>query len=199
MGQNRLAAPKKKAATMNAHIVFIDESGLMMAPVVRRTWAPRGKTPILKQVGRDYKKVSVIAALVVSPQRWRVRLCFSMHTNNNITGFRVVRFLSHMRRMIKGPILLIWDRSNTHRAKIVQRYFDANPGAVRSFFPPYAPELNPVEPFWAWLKTNPLANWAAPDVHVLQKTARYHAKVVQNRPKLLCSFLYATPLFLRPK
>jgi transposase len=26
------------------------------------------------------------------------------------------------------------------------------------FFPPYAPELNPVEYLWAWLKTNPLAN-----------------------------------------
>jgi transposase len=172
LGQDGLAAPKKKAFGLNAHIVFIDESGLMMAPVVRRTWAPIGKTPILKQVGRSHKKVSVVAALSVPPRRRRVGLFFSMHTDTNITGVRVVRFLRHLRRHIRKPILLVWDRSNTHRAKVVSRFFAEHGGWDAASFPAYAPELNPVEALWAWLKTNPLANWAPPDVHVLGTTAR---------------------------
>jgi transposase len=191
-----LAGHKKKAAALNAHIVFIDESGLMMAPVVRRTWAPKGKTPILKQVGRSHKKVSVIAALAVPPRRRRVRMFFSMHTDTNITGVRVVRFLRHLRRHIRKPIILVWDRSNTHRAKVVTRFFGEHPGWAAASFPPYAPDLNPVEALWAWLKTNPLANWAPLDVKTLGITARYHAKNLKKRPDLLRSFLKATPLFL---
>jgi transposase len=196
LGQDGLAAPKKKAFDLNAHIIFIDESGLMMAPVVRRTWAPMGKTPILKQVGRSHKKVSVIAALSVPPRRRRVGLFFSMHTDTNITGVRVVRFLRHLRRHIRKPILLVWDRSNTHRAKVVSRFFAEHGGWEAASFPAYAPELNPVEALWAWLKTNPLANWAPPDVHVLGTTARYHTRMIRKRPGLLKSFLTATPLFL---
>jgi putative transposase len=195
MGENRLAAPKKKAFDLNASLVFIDESGLMMAPVVRRTWAPQGKTPILKQAGRSHKKVSVIAALIVPPHRRRVGLHFAMHTDANITATRVVRFLRHLRRHLRKSILLVWDRSNTHRAKIVNRFFEDTDRWMPEFFPPYAPELNPVEAVWGWLKTNPLANWAPPDVKTLGTTARYHTQRLRNRPDLVRSFLKSTPLF----
>ena len=67
------------------------------------------------------------------------------------------------------------------------------------FFPPYAPELNPAEPLWSYLKMNPLANHAPADIHLLSRTARYHARKIRNKPDILRSFLYATPLFLRPK
>jgi len=168
----------------------------MMAPVVRRTWAPKGKTPILKQVGRSHKKVSVIAALAVPPRRRRVRLFFSMHADTNITAAKVIRFLRHLRRHIRKSIILVWDRSNTHRAKIVGRFFATRGGWSAAHFPAYAPELNPVEAVWAWLKTNPLANWAPTDVKTLGATARYHAQALKKRPDLLRSFLKATPLFL---
>jgi len=196
LGQDGLAAPKKKAFDLNAHIVFIDESGLMMAPVCRRTWAPKGKTPILKQVGRSHKKVSVIAALAVPPKRRRVGMFFSMHTDTNITAARVLRFLRHLRRHIRKPIFLVWDRSNTHRAKIVNRFLEDHGGWSAAFFPAYAPELNPVEALWAWLKTNPLANWAPPNVRTLGTVARYHTRGIRKRSNLLRSFLTATPLFL---
>lgn len=168
----------------------------MMAPVVRRTWAPKGQTPILKQVGRSHKKISVIAALALPPRRRRVGLFFSMHTDTNITGVRVVRFLRLLRRHIRKPIILVWDRSNTHRAKVVNRFFAKYGHWTAAFLPAYAPELNPVEALWAWLKTNPLANWAPPDVYVLGAIARHHTRRICKRPALLRSFLTATPLFL---
>jgi hypothetical protein len=33
----------KKARRLGAHLVFVDESGFLLIPTVRRTWAPRGK------------------------------------------------------------------------------------------------------------------------------------------------------------
>ena len=62
---------------MNAVIAFIDESGLLMHPLVRRSWAPRGQTPILHQKTRSYSKVSAIAAVTVAPQNARVGLTFA--------------------------------------------------------------------------------------------------------------------------
>ena len=52
----------------------MDESGLLMAPLVRRTWAPRGQPPDLDQGGGPRQKVSVAAALGLSPRRDRLGL-----------------------------------------------------------------------------------------------------------------------------
>jgi len=64
------------------------------------------------------------------------------------------------------------------------------------FLPPYAPELNPVESFWCYLKMNPLANHAALDVEELHTRAEHHAADIAGDQFLLRSFLKATPLSL---
>ena len=171
----------------------------MMAPLVRRTWAPRGQTPVLYQKTRSYKKVSVIAALTVPPKYMRVGLYFSLYSNTNVTAKRAVRFLSHLCRQIQGPIMVVWDRGMAHRAKVVNRLLQRRKNLHCDFFPPYAPELNPVEQLWGHLKTNPLANWAPHDLESLAYKARYQTGRLRKRKGLLRSFLYTTPLFLRPE
>ncbi len=79
----------------------------------------------------------------------------------------------------------------------MDRHFARSKRMHRAYFPPYAPELNPVEMLWSYLKRNPLANVAAPDVDALFRTTRYHARRLRSRKELLRSFLYATPLFSR--
>ncbi|EQD76123.1 Transposase, partial [mine drainage metagenome] len=69
---------KKNSARRGSTLVFSDEAGFLMAPLVRRTWAPRGVTPVLPQRGRSRRQVSVIAALSISPRRHRVRSSFGM-------------------------------------------------------------------------------------------------------------------------
>lgn len=192
-----MAAHKKKARRLNADIVFIDESGFLMAPVVRRTWAPRGETPIILQRGRGWQKVSAIAALTVSPRGRRVGLYFSLFSNANITASEVIRFLRQLYRQLKKRLIIIWDRSNTHRAKSVNRFFESN-RLERESFPAYSPHLNPVEMVWGYLKHHSMPNFAAIDVETLSRTTRYHATKVRQRKPLLRSFLYATPLFSRP-
>jgi transposase len=192
-----LAQGKKNAAQLGASLVFLDESGLLMMPLVRRTWAPRGQTPFLRQRTNSSRKVSAIAVLIVSPHRDRVRLVFRLHPNANINAASVLSFLQHLSRHVHGPIVLLWDRLLAHRARIVQAYI-AKKGTWRSeFLPPYAPELNPVEYTWNYLKTNSMANETITDLGMLTKTARRHGRALQRRERLLRSFMKHTPLFLR--
>lgn len=195
MGQDGLGSDQKKTCRLNAYQVFLDESGFLMAPLVRRTWAPRGKTPILLQRGRAHQKVSAIAALVVSPRRHRVRLFFRLHPHLAIKGPLVKDFLCHLYRHLPGRSILIWDRLNTHRARIVTRYLALKTRTTVEYFPPYAPELNPAEYVWGYLKTNPLANCPAFDIDGLTTSTRYHTRCLQRKPHLLRSFLYSSSLF----
>ena len=62
---------------------------------------------------------------------------------------------------------------------------------------PYAPELNPVENVWNYLKMNSMANEALYDLETLKKTTRRHGRTIQHRQPLLRSLMKHTPLFLR--
>jgi transposase len=198
VGQAGVAAHQKGAARLNAALVFLDESGFMMAPLVRRSWAPRGATPLLYQRGRSHQKVSAIAALCVPPERNRVHCYFRLHPDTNVDTAVVLSFLRQLATQLKGtPFFLIWDRLRAHRARAV-RTFLSNASAVGSaFLPAYAPELNPVEYVWSYLKVNPMANAALLDLDSLTATTRHHARSLQRRDTLLRSFIHHSPLFLR--
>jgi transposase len=170
----------------------------MMAPLVRRTWAPRGKTPVLYQKTRSYRKISVIAALTLPPKYRRVGLYFSQRRNTNFTAPHILRFLKDLSSQLQRPMIILWDRLQAHRSALVRRWLEKHPGIQTEYFPSYAPELNPVEPFWGYLKSNPLSNWAPRDIQELAIASRYHAGRVRKNKSVLHSFLYATPLFSRP-
>ncbi len=65
------------------------------------------------------------------------------------------------------------------------------------FLPAYAPELNPVEYAWGYLKMNPLANRPTFETAELAALARRHTRALQRNQSLLRSFLRHSPLFLR--
>lgn len=168
-----------------------------MAPLVRRTWAPRGRTPVLWQRTRHHQKVSVIAALTVAASRDEVGLYFRLHPNRNLRAQEVAEFLKTLHRQLGGPVVVVWDRLQTHRAKKVQDVVAATPGLQVEYLPPYAPELNPVEYVWSYLKTNPLAHLAPWAVTDLAHEARQQARRLQHDQSLLRSFLSHCPLPLR--
>ena len=93
--------------------MFLDESGFLMAPLVRRRWAPRGQTPLLLQLGEHHQKVSVIAVLCLRGRRFY----FGLHPNADIHTQQVISFLRHLDPELNGPWLLPWDRLNAHRAR----------------------------------------------------------------------------------
>jgi hypothetical protein len=129
---------------LRAWLVFIDESGLLMAPLVRRTWAPRGRTPLLYQRTRSHQKVTIIGALCVAPERDRVHLYFRLPCIANINARRTADFLAHLDRQLHEPLILIWDRLQAHRVRLVKTFLAAHKHIRSVFLPPYAPELNPI-------------------------------------------------------
>jgi hypothetical protein len=199
VGQTGLACHQKKAHRLNAWLVFLDESGFMLAPLVRRSWAPCGQTPVLYQRGRHHKKVSAIAALCISPQRDEVRLYFRLYPGGDVDSTRVTDFLRNLNNELDGNWCLIWDRLNAHRSKQTNRWLDGAKRLWTFFFPSYAPELNPVEYLWSWAKMNPLANHPFFDIDDLAVEARRAARALQHKPSLLRSFVQHSPLFLRLK
>jgi putative transposase len=194
-----LAPGKKNAARLKAWLVFIDESGLLMSPLVRRTWAPRGQTPVLHQRTRSHQKLSIIGALCVPPSRDAVHLYFRLHTNANINAPRTVAFLSQLDRQLAAPFVVVWDRLQAHRSATVRDFLLTHRHVRTVFLPPYAPELNPIEYLWGYLKMNPLANLPLFEAEQLTVQARFHARSIQHQPDLLKSFLQHSPLSLRLK
>ncbi len=199
MGEDDLAADQKKTTRLKAWLVFLDESGFLMAPVVRRGWRPKNSPSVLLQRTRSHKKVSAIAALCVPPTRDGVRLTFRLHPDTNIDSARVIQFLRHLDRHLPGPIVLLWDGLHAHRSHLT-RDFLADRSHIHVFaLPAYAPELNPVEYLWSFLKVNPMANLALLEVPALTDATRRASRSVQRRPGLLRSFVAHSPLSLRLK
>jgi transposase len=166
----------------------------MMAPLVRRTWAPRGCTPIFKQKTRAHDKVTIVGALSVSPARHRVGLYFSLRCDENLNRAWLLDFLKDLKRHIRGRIILVWDRLAVHRAVSVRDFIVKSRRIGAELLPPYAPELNPVEGLWSHLKLNPLANWAPETSGELFLEAIAQVEKVQRRQDLLRSFIRRTPL-----
>ncbi len=167
-----------------------------MAPLVRRSWSVRGQTPVLRQRGRSHQKVSAIAAVCIPPTRDRLALYFRLHPQANINAQLAMDFLEHLQRQLRMPIVLLWDGSPTHKGELLNECVPPR-SAHLEYLPPYAPELNPVEYLWAYLKTNPLANDPAFDLPTLTHRTRRAARRVQHRQDLLHAFFRHTGLPLR--
>lgn len=98
--------------------MFVDESGFLLQPLNRRTWAPRGQTPIQYAWDR-HDRLSVMAALLYRPYSGRLSLSFSIQ-DHNIKTPDFIEFLREVRRDTRRPLVLICDRYSVHRAAVRQ-------------------------------------------------------------------------------
>jgi hypothetical protein len=142
----------------------------LLNPLVRRTLAPRGQTPILLQRGRHRQKVSLIAALTISPRRSRLGLYFRSLPDAYFRQDDVAAFVRHLLRHLRGRVILVWDRWSGHRGEAIRAVEAAHPRLELVDLPAYAPDLNPVEFLWNHLKWGELANFAPSDSADLNAT-----------------------------
>jgi transposase len=178
--------------------VFVDEAGFMLTPLVRRTWAPRGQTPVIK-LSEPHGRISVIAAITISPVRRRFGFYFHLlEKEANFHGYSVARFVEDVHHRIGDSITLVWDSIPIHSAKPVRDYLAAHRRIVVEPFPPYAPELNPVDNAWGYVKYNRLANYTPRNLDELRKRIMVEFLRLQKRPDLLQSFLKRSGLGLGP-
>lgn len=171
----------------------MDESGLLMSPIVRRTWAPSGKTPCIKHKTRSHKKISAIGAIAVGVNGRNPRQMFRLLEDQNVDTTLCVQFLVQLKQNIKGSIIVIWDRLQAHRSKRVKEWLKRNHRIELEYFPPYAPELNPVEYLWAYLKHHILVNFSAETLTELYRESKKGLCKIRHSKTLLSSFVHHSP------
>lgn len=164
----------------------------MLRPLVRQTWAPRGQTPIIRCWDRR-DRLSVIGGIIVpasalrtrdrATRRHRLTAVFRIHPRNIKTP-EATEFLRALDRHVKGPLIVVQDKLNVHRAA-VKRWLGARPGdaprVLVEWLPSYAPELNPAEQLWNNGKRVDLANLAPID------RADLHGRVRRSLIRQRCS------------
>ena len=153
MERAEVATAQKRALKEGRTIVFCDQSGFYLLPMVVRTYAPVGKTPILKEnLTRDH--LSAMSAITLEGKLYMIEQERAFKAED------AVRFLKHLMRQIAGKVLVIWDGSPIHRGGAVKDFL-ANGASSRlklEQLPGYAPDLNPDEGIWKHLKCVELKN-----------------------------------------
>ena len=167
----------------------------MLQPVVRRTWAPRGQTPVLRQWDR-HDRLSVVSALTVAPERRRFGLYWRSR-RRNIRGEDIVGFLQQVLRHLRRKIVLVWDRWSVHKGLAVRHYLERHADGIQvEWLPAYAPELNPDEQVWGHTKHGALANFCPDDLDQLQGRVDFSMRSNARESSLLRSFFKTAGLKL---
>jgi transposase len=165
VAQRALARVEKNALAGAYTLLFVDESAFYLLPGVVRTWAPIGETPRLRcKLTRDH--LSVISAITPDGQ-----LYFQTRTEA-FDSAAIIHFLELLQAQIAGKLLIIWDGAPIHRSKMLKDYLAT--GAAKRItlerLPAYAPDLNPDEGIWHYLKHVELKNTCCRDLpHLLNE------------------------------
>ena len=184
----------RAAERRDAEVVFVDEAGFMLEPTVRRTYAPRGQTPVHRVAG-PHPRISVVAGLAVRPRTGRARLEYGLLGDNlNFRWPTVLEFVRRLRARLGRPLTVVWDQIPIHTCDALKERLRQVPGVVAEPLPAYAPELNPADGVWRYIKNSRLPNFAPPDLGVLRATVTGELDRVQRRPDLLRGFVRYTRL-----
>lgn len=175
-------------------MIFWDESGISQKPTVRRTWSPKGKTPVITSTG-SWRSRSVIGIIISTPCGRKPKL-FLRIFKHSIKYPDVIRTIKEFHRHIKRKkVFLIWDGLSSHWAKDTIDFIDSQKWLKVFRFPCYAPELNPLEYLWSVGKGKDLAHLYVNPIDELDIHIRRYKRRIQRRPDLLTSFLKKSSLF----
>jgi transposase len=169
----------------------------MLRPTRRRTFAPRGETPIQRAWQRR-DRLSALSAIMVSPSHKRLRLQYRLLPHNhNVHAEDVVEFLRQLKHRTRGRLSIIWDRGKVHdRSRAVQAYVAQHPEIATHRLPAYAPELNPDESVWGHIKYARLPNYMPNDIACLRRRLHQEFRLLNRCPRLLASFIKKSKLSL---
>ena len=166
----------------------------MLPPVVRRTWAPQGDTPLQYRWER-HDRLSGISVVTVSPKRRHLDLYFALQ-EHNIHASEIETFVAQLLKHFPRGIILVLDRWPVHLPaadRLRQRF----PRRIRiEWMPAYAPELNPDEQLWNRTKYTDLANFCPDNPTDLAQAVRQSLEQTQSHQSLLRSFFEYTGLRL---
>lgn len=168
--------------TKQAILYFEDESGVSLSPVIGKTWAKKGETPLVSVTG---KRAGILAMSAVSPSgKMRFRL-----ENRRINSAIIIEFLRQIQRSHPNRhIAIVMDNAPAHRSKAVSDFVASQKKLRVDYIPPYSPELNPDEKVWRHLKHVALKNKFPEDKSHLSRLALSALHKLQKSPATIEKF-----------
>ena len=137
--------------------------------------------------GGHRRKVSVIGAISVSPRARRLGLHWSTRADGYFDAAEVVGFLRCVLGTLPGKVVVVWDGGPNHKGPVMRAFLARNKRVWLERLPAYAPELNPVEQVWSWLKFGQLANFVPGDLTELDREISNRLRRLRGDRQLLRS------------
>lgn len=133
---------------------------------IRCCWMKRGEQKTLPAAGSTRHYLHWIGAYNWAQDTIEA-LCVARKTSSNFIYF-LEYLLLH--QIPDRPIVLVLDNASYHHAADVQAFFALLEHRLMVvWLPPYSPDLNPIERFWLFLKSEVCANCLYPSLSSLQK------------------------------
>lgn len=175
---------KKRAKKHGATIFFLDEAGFQSDPPLGRTYGLKGHTPIVESSGQR-QSINVISAVNATGAFWAATYTGKLDAES---------FVGFLKNFLKGrrtKVYLVVDGHPAHKAKVVKDYVARTRGRLElHFLPPYAPDLNPDEFVWNYMKGSGVAK------KPLKKNESLRARVEQDLTALSSNRVLVASFFL---
>lgn len=175
---------KERAAQRGAAIFFLDEAGFQSDPPLGRTYGLKGTTPVVKSSGQR-QHLNVISAVQANGSFWAATYTGKLNAES---------FVEFLRDFMKGrsKVFLVVDGHPAHRANLVKTYLATLHGRLElHFLPPYAPDLNPDEFVWNYMKQQGVSKKPLKRNESLRQRIEQDLRSLYRNAALVASFFLA--------
>ena len=168
---------KDRAEKEGAEIFWSDETGVQNTDNIGRSYAPKGKTPVIKKTGKKVR-VNMISAVT------NLGVVRFMIYDGKMTQQRFINFLKRLIKSADNKVFVILDNLSVHHGKMVKQWANSHLDEIELFYiPSYSPELNPDEYLNRDLKKNVNRSNFPDTLNSLKKNLSGFMKKLQNTPE----------------
>lgn len=176
---------KKTAKSNGAEIFWLDEAGVRSDDPLQRTWGQIGKTPVVSTSSKR-QSINVITALSNAGGFWY------MAYSGRFNADKFIECLKDFMKWRRRPVVLIMDGHPVHKAKKVREYVASLDGKLTiELLPPYAPERNPDEYVFHYMKKQGVTKKPLKKNESLKSRVLTDLESIKKNKKLVRSFFDA--------
>jgi transposase len=175
----------RRAKRVRARIFFLDEAGFQSDPPLGRTYGLKGKTPVVRTSGQR-QSINVISAVNARGEFWAATY------PGKLDAEAFVAFLKNFMSGRNGKVFLVVDGHPAHKANLVKGLVKSMKGRLElHFLPPYAPDLNPDEFVWSYMKGNGVSKKPLKQNESMRQRVEEDLTQIQENRRLVRSFFRA--------
>lgn len=176
---------KKRAKKLGAMIFFLDEAGFQSDPPLGRTYGLKGHTPVVTSSGQR-QSINVISAVNAGGAFWAATYTGKLNAES------FLEFLKDFMKSQRRKVLLVVDGHPAHKAKLIKQYVAKLAGRLElHFLPPYAPDLNPDEFVWNYMKGSGVSKKPLKKNESLRERVEQDLATIYRNRALVASFFLA--------